>query len=177
MKITVSGIVGSGKSTVSKILAERLGFEYHSVGKIMRMLATNKKISLIELSKLSEKDDSVDKELDEIQLEIGKTMDNFVMDSRLGFHFIPDSFKVFLDVDLDSSVNRIYADKRRDEKYESKEKAREEIKRRIDSEKIRYLKYYGINFPSGCKFDLVVDTKDKAVEEVVEEIIKAIKKV
>lgn len=175
MKITVSGIVGSGKSTISKILAKRLRIEYHSVGKIMRKMALDKKIPLIELSKISEKTDSIDKELDELQIEIGKTSDNFVMDSRLGFYFIPDSYKIFLDVDIETAVKRIHSDKRHDEAYESIEKAKEDIIQRINSEKLRYKKYYGIDFPHGCKFDLIIDTNNKSIEEIVEEILNAIK--
>jgi cytidylate kinase len=175
MKITISGIVGSGKSCVSRKLAERLGFDYHSVGKIMRQMASERKISLVEFSKIAEKDNSIDVELDEIQIEIGKTQDNFVMDSRLGFHFIPDSFKVFLDVSLDKAVGRINRDKRHDEKYRDFDDAKKGILKRIDSEKRRYKEYYGIDFPEGCEFDLKIDTNEKSVDEVVEEIISALK--
>lgn len=175
MKISVSGVVGSGKSSVSKLLAKRLGFEYFSIGKIMRMMAKKRGISLMELSKLSESDDSVDKELDEIQIEIGKTRDNFVIDSRLGFHFIPDSVKVFLDVSIDEAAKRVFYDKRRDEKYKSLEEAKKSVVERINSERKRYLNYYGIKFEDKENFDIVVDTSKKSINEVASEILEKLK--
>ena len=39
MKITISGPIGSGKSTVSKILAAKLGYKHYSIGGFMRDIA------------------------------------------------------------------------------------------------------------------------------------------
>ena len=89
MIITISGIAGSGKSTVAKLLAKKLNYKHYSIGDFMRQIAKERKLTLLELSKQAEKDNSIDKELDKKQIELGKTKDNFVIDSRLGFHFCP----------------------------------------------------------------------------------------
>ena len=64
MIITISGKAGSGKSTIAKELAKKLKLKHYSIGDLMRQIAKEKNISLIELSKLAEKDNSIDKELD-----------------------------------------------------------------------------------------------------------------
>ena len=64
----------------------------------MREIAAKRGITLLELSKLAETDRSIDKELDNYQIQLGKDEDNFIIDARLGWHFIPDSIKIFLDV-------------------------------------------------------------------------------
>ena len=106
MKITISGKVGSGKSTVAKLLAKKLSLEYYSIGTIMREMASERGLSINEFSKKAENDKSIDIELDTRQKEIGKK-EKFIMDSRLGFYFIPDSFKIFLDVDIKEAAKRI----------------------------------------------------------------------
>ena len=175
MKITVSGAIGSGKSTVSKLLAKKLKYNYYSIGKIMRELAKEKGISLHKLSAQAEKNPSIDKELDKRQIEIGKKEDNFVMDSRIGFHFIPDSFKIFLDVDIPTAAKRILNEKRGDEVYKTLDEAILFIKKRAESETVRYKKYYKIDFPNRKYFDLIINTSSKTANEVSFEILSILK--
>ena len=65
----------------------------------------------------------------EIQLnkttELGKTSinENIVVDSRLAWHFIPNSFKVFLDVDWITAGNRLIGANRETENGENLEDA------------------------------------------------------
>jgi len=82
----------------------------------MGEVAVNKNITLLELSKKAETDKSIDDEIDQKQINLGKNRDNFVIDSRLGFHFIPNSIKIFLDVKLKEGARRIFNHKRPDEK-------------------------------------------------------------
>ena len=51
MIITISGTPGSGKSTVAKMIATKLGFKHYSTGDFMRQMAKERGISLEELSK------------------------------------------------------------------------------------------------------------------------------
>jgi cytidylate kinase len=39
MIITIAGTVGSGKSTVGRIIAKRLGLKHYSIGDLMREMA------------------------------------------------------------------------------------------------------------------------------------------
>jgi cytidylate kinase len=175
MKLTVSGATGSGKSTISKLLAEKLKLKYFSIGRIMRALAQEKGLSIMEFSKNAENNPEIDNELDERQARIGREEDNFVMDSRLGFHFIPDSLKIYLDVDIKEAAKRIMNEKRKEEKYKSLDEAIDFLKKRMSSESKRYKEYYKIDFPKKSSFDLWVDTTNKAPGQVVNEILKRIK--
>jgi len=167
---TISGVPGSGKSSVSKLLAKKLKYNYFSIGTIMRELAKKKDLSIVELSILAEKDKNIDLELDEIQKGYSE-MDDFVMDSRLGFYFISDSFKVFLTCPLKIAAERIFKDPREDEKYNDLNDAINKIKLRRKSEKKRYLKAYGIDYTDPKYYDLLIDTSDKSVEDVANIIL------
>jgi len=175
MKITISGIVGSGKSTVSKMVAKKLGLQNFSVGGIMRQMAIERGVSLQELTEIAKHDKEIDFELDKRQRDLNNNED-FVMDSRLGFYFIPDSFKVFLRVDLQEAAKRIYGDNRSEENYADVEECLSFLKKRVESENIRYKKFYNIEFPSEESFDLIIDTTNKMPEEVVDEILKSVPK-
>ena len=50
MNITITGNLGSGKSSVAKILKEK-GYEYSSTGNIFRQLAMEKGLSVEEFNK------------------------------------------------------------------------------------------------------------------------------
>lgn len=176
LKISVSGIVGSGKSTVSRMLAERLGYDYHSIGEFMREIARKKGLHLSDLSKVAEQSKEIDIELDDMQRKLDNENENFVMDSRLGFHFIPHSYKIFLTVDINGAAKRIYHAKREEEGYEDIEHCKSHLERRIKSEKLRYKQHYNIDFPDYDEFDLIIDTTNKTQGEVVEKIIESLKK-
>ena len=174
MKITISGVVGSGKSTVAKAISNKLDLDYFYVGQIMRDMAIERGVSLDGLTIIAKKDKSVDYELDERQREFNSNNGSFVMDSRLGFHFIPDSFKIYLKVDINEAAKRIYNASRDNQKYSSEEECLEKSKQRIESEKIRYKQCYDIDFGKEDVFDLVIDTTSISIEEVIRIILESI---
>lgn len=175
MIITLSGMPGSGKSSVAKALSKKLKMDHFSVGDFMREMAEKKHISLNDLSKEAEKRQDIDKQLDKWQIHLGKNNDNFVIDSRLGFHFIPKSFKVRLDGDLDVRADRIKNDTRAGEKlYASIDEAKDYIITRQNSENKRYKEYYDLDYHDEDNFDLIVDTTKLSVSEVADIIVKAV---
>jgi len=177
MIITISGMPGSGKSSVAKELAKGLNLKHYSIGDLRGKIAMDKGMTLDELNKIGEKEDWTDKEADLYQKELGEKEDNFVIDGRLSYYFIPKSFKVFLDVNSRTGAERIFKDQREDEeKKESIEEMEQAIDQRFESDKKRYKKYYNINFPNKKDFDLVIDTTNLTLKQVVEKILKAVKK-
>ena len=94
MIITISGSPGSGKSTVRDLLAQKLNLKRYSTGDFMRQLATKSGVSLEEFGKMAQQDSSIDKQLDDRQVKLGREEDNFIIDGRLSFHFIPNSIKI-----------------------------------------------------------------------------------
>jgi len=178
MQITISGKAGSGKSTVAKLLSEKLNLKHYSIGDLMRAMAAEKGMALLELNKLAEKDKSIDFELDNKLKELGKTKDNFVVDGRLTAFFIPDAeFRVFLDADDKVRAERILNDKRQQEKSKSLKETISNIKKREESEKKRYQKYYGVNYLDKKLYNLVIDTTNLTQNHVVERIIGFVKNV
>ena len=178
MIITISGKAGSGKSTVAKLLAKKLKLKHYSSGDFMRKIAEEHKITLAELNKRAEKEDWVDKELDSRQIKLGKEEDNFIIDGRLSWHFIPQSIKIYLDVTDKIAVERIWGDKehRKSEGFETFDDLIKKVKERRESEIKRYKKYYKINHHDQENYNLVIDTSKTTAEKIAEEIIEYVKK-
>ena len=176
MRITISGKAGSGKSTVAKMLSERLRLKHYSIGDLMRAMAKEKGMSLLEFNKLAEKDKSIDLELDNKLKELGKSKDNFVVDGRLTAFFIPNAeVRVFLDADDKVRAQRILKDKRQQEKSKSLKEAISSIKKREESEKIRYKKYYGVDYFDWELYNFIIDTTKLNPSQVVDKIMKFVK--
>lgn len=177
MILTISGKAGSGKSTVAKILAEKLSLRHYSIGDLMREMAKEKDVSLIQLNKMAEKDAAIDKELDDKLVKLGKEKNDFVVDGRLTAFFIPHAeVKIFLDADDKVRAIRILKDNRELEKNIDIKSAIKNIERREQSEKKRYKQYYGVDYYDKKLYDYVIDTTKMNVEEVVSKIVKIVKK-
>ena len=172
MIVTISGKAGSGKSTVAKLLSEKLKLKHYSIGDLMRAMASDRRMSLIELNKLAEKDKSIDFELDEKLKELGKTKDNFVVDGRLTAFFIPNAnVRVFLDTDDKVRAQRILKDKRAHEESKDIDEMIKKIRQRKESEKKRYRQYYGVNYLDKKFYNLIIDTTKLDPNEVAEKIV------
>jgi len=169
--ITITGDLGSGKSTVSALLCERLHYDYIYTGKIQREIANRYNMTTLELNQYAEKHPEIDEEIDATFKSLNDSSD-LIVDSRLAWFFIPKSFKVFLQTDLNVSVNRISGDKlRENERYTSKEEAINHIVARKESENKRYMELYGANCSDFSNFDLIIDTSLITPEEVAGRII------
>lgn len=173
MIITITGIAGSGKSTLAKDLAKKLNFKYYSIGELQRKLASEKNISLSQLRNLEISDPSFDKEFDEYQKKIGLSEDNFVMESRLGAFFIPDSFKVFLDCIDDIRYKRILDDTNHNRFVELTGISKEKILSRDREDANRLKNIYGFNYLDESNYDLIVDTSYKTRLEVLDIVVKS----
>lgn len=178
--ITIAGKLGSGKSSTAKKVAEILGYEHRSTGDFFRSIAKERGVSTVELNKLAETDMSIDKEADNKNIEIGK-MENIVLDSRLGFHFIPDSFKVFLELNPKIAAKRILEDKNNNSNrsnessnsFDTEEQILNSISERLLLEKNRYKDIYGIEDNTAhSNFDFVIDTENVPLEEVSKKVVE-----
>ena len=180
MIITISGTPGSGKSTVAKAVAKELKLKHFSAGDFMREIAESKGVSLMELSKLAEKDPSIDREVDERTKHLA-LKDNFVIDSRLAFHFIPKAVKVFLSVDPKIAAKRAWKDivarKRHTEQdLKSEAEVLSAVKNRLESECRRYEEYYGVDYLDEKNYDLAVDTSNLSIEESIQAVLDFVRK-
>ncbi len=180
MIITVSGVPGSGKSTISKMLAKQLGYERYYIGGMRRQLANEMGISLAELNKMDEESFFTDRIVDEKVMELGKTKDNIIVESRTAYYFIPNSVKLFLDVEPREAARRIFQESREsgrpEERYSSADEAYQGILKRMTSDDKRYKALYGISCYDKSQFDIVIDTTNKSIEQVFSEVLSALKK-
>lgn len=161
MRITISGRPGSGKSTIGKLLAQKRGYKRYSTGDYMRKLAQEENMDIYEFSKKAELTDEIDKKLDDWQKSLNQE-DNFILDARLGYHFIQDCIKIYLDVSEKEAARRIAS--RENEDFE---KILKLTQRRIKSEKKRYKELYGLNYEDVSQYDLVIDTDKYEPKEIL----------
>ncbi len=168
MIITIAGKPGSGKSTVAKMLAKLLGYKMFSAGDLRGEIAMTHKLTIDQLNEIGKTEKWTDEECDKLLEKMGKEQDNLVIDSRLAWHFIPNSVKLFLDVDLQEAAKRIFADQRTDEfHHETIEGMQKAITKRQNDDAARYKKWYNLDFLDLKNYDLVIDTTDKTQEQVL----------
>lgn len=181
MIISFGGNAGSGKSTIAKMLADKLGWPRYYVGGIRRDKAKERGMTLAEYNKLGETDPSTDIEVDEYQRQLGETEDNFVIEGRTSWHLIPHSLKIFLDVDEKVAAKRLFdelkSENNRNEgqNFKDIEEVIKLLRERKQSDDLRYRKYYNIEAYNPKNFDYVLDTSKLTEQEVFENIYAYIK--
>lgn len=183
MKITIGGAVGSGKSTIAKMLAEKLGWPYYYMGGLRRKKAREKGMTLAEYNRLGETDPSTDREVDEYQKRIGGKNDNFIMEGRTSWYFIPDSIKIYIDVDEKEGARRVWEDlqknpakRNEDKKIKTIKDALASHKQRKKSDIKRYKKYYGINVYDCSHYDFTLDTTGLTKKDAFNKIYEYVRK-
>lgn len=154
MLLTISGLPGSGTTTVSRILAEKYGLEMISAGEVFRSLAKEYGMTLAEFGELAESDDSIDLKIDECQREIANTRDDVILEGRLAGHMAGEALKVWIKAPVEVRVSRIVG--RESGSFDDK---LEETKEREASEAIRYSSIYGIDIGDLSIYDLVIDSE------------------
>ena len=144
-------------------------YTFVSSGNLFRNKAASLGLSLYAFEELCNTDKKYDIELDKEIEKFGKENDNFVLESRLGWHFIPDSFKIKLTCDLKTRVERVA---RRDKV--TFEEALAKTKFRESSGVKRYAETYGItNFAPDSVFDCIVDSTKIGPDGIVKKMLEA----
>ena len=174
MLISITGKLGSGKSTVCNILKERYGFEIFSTGTINREYARRIGVSTLKLNEMLKEDPSLDKEIDDTvtRISIERKDDLLIFDSRMAWHFAKETFKIFLTIDPMEAAVRVMKNQRgEEERYSSVYEACEKLVERSNVERERFIQIYGVDYHDHGNFDVIIDTTHRTPEEVVTIIV------
>jgi CMP/dCMP kinase len=175
--ITISGLPGSGKSSTANKVAELLGYQRFSSGDFLRGVAASRGLTIGELLTTAESQQEIDHEIDSKLAEMGTTENNMVIDSRLAFHWIPTSFKVFLSLDLAIAAQRLYnqiqQEGRTSQHASSIDEVHADIEHRIASDRKRYTALYNLDYTDPSNYDLIVDSGTNDIATSAQLIIKS----
>ena len=175
--ITIAGSLGSGKSSTARAVASALGFRHFSSGDLFRKLAAERGESIEAMNISAEAQRDIDLKVDNLLREMYRTDEQLVIDSRMAWHWMPLSFKVFLVLDPNTAAERIFNhlrdEGRMSEAATSIDEVRKSIDRRFASEQKRYAALYGVNATDPLNFDIVINTKHNDLKTVTEIVSSA----
>lgn len=176
--ISISGEIASGKGAVSEILSEKLNYTIYKNGEYFRSLAKEMNMSVTEFNEYVEEHTEIDIKIENKATEYSKTHDNYIIDARLGWFSVPESFKVYLTVDIEEAAKRAWKDGKRKttENLATIKEQKEDILKRYDLENKRYFKIYGIHKEDPKNYNIVIDTTNITPEEAANKIIEEYKK-
>ncbi len=176
--ICISGMAGTGKSTLAKKLAQKYGLKYYSGGDALRALAAERGynstsngwwespegLSFLAQRKANPKfDREVDKKLMEYAAEGNVLLDSWTMP-----WLIKAGFKIWLAASPEKQAERIA---KRDNM--TIEQAKQALKEKESRTKVIYQRLYGFALGEDfAPFNLVLDTDNLGAEEVFEVLCK-----
>lgn len=179
--ISLNGQEGSGKSTIAKMVAERLSIPRYYMGQIFRDMAQEKGMALPEFRKICDADPAFDKKVDDYVVKLSQEQKQFIIESRTAWHFIPQSLKIYLKVDPRAAAERIFKNLseqhnrgNEDRDLNTIENIQASIIRRRQEDSERYFNLYNIRQDDENNYDFVLDTTTLNIDEVFEKVIKFI---
>ena len=170
--ISLGGELASGKGTVSKILMKDLSYGIYKNGDYFRKLAKDMNMDVTSFNIYVKEHPEIDRKIEYSATEYAKEHDNFIIDARLGWYAVPESFKVYLKVDIDVAARRAFYDEQRkgSENFDTIEEQKQDMEKRYKLENERYFKLYGVRKEDESNYDLVIDTTNLTPEQVAIEI-------
>jgi CMP/dCMP kinase len=176
-KVSIAGHVGSGKSEVARRVSAATGWPLISTGALFRDIASGRGLSVLELNQYAESHPEVDDEVDGRLRSIAASDDPVVLDSRMAWHFVPSSVKVYLVVDPNIAAQRVFGASRSDEAYPSIDEAARDSRARQRVEGERYHRLYGVDRDDWRNYDLVVDTSHATPSQVAALVVDVLRRV
>ncbi|MHA1729053.1 MAG: (d)CMP kinase [Promethearchaeota archaeon] len=158
MNICISGLHGTGKSSVAKLIANKYKLKYYSTGFMFRELAKEKELTLEQMSKKAEEDRNIDFELDNKIKEYVKK-GNCIVDNQLSPYLLGNIVDLCVLLKCTKDIRMKRMAERDDTDINRKIK---ETLFREESEHKRFIKYYNVDLLDGNiilrTFDLIIDT-------------------
>ena len=122
--ISLAGELASGKGAVSKLLCEVLNYTVYRNGEYVRKLAKEKGLDITSFNEYLKDHPEIDRQIEKSAAEYAKSHDYFIIDARLGWYAVPESFKVYLVVELPKGLFMMRHEKqlRNFQQFKSKKK-------------------------------------------------------
>ncbi|MGP1418657.1 MAG: (d)CMP kinase [Sphaerochaetaceae bacterium] len=165
MRIAISGKSGCGNTTVSSMVAGKLGFPM--INFTFRNLSKEKGLDFWELCNMAKQDDGIDKELDARQVQMAMALPDCVLGSRLAIWMLKEAdLKVYLEADEEIRARRIL-------KREGGDLATvlAQTRGRDASDTARYKRIYGIDNNDSSVADMVIDAGSMTPEQISDLIV------
>jgi len=171
MRITVSGLPGSGTTSLARYLAQILQTDLISAGEVFRQMAREHGMELAEFGRLAESDPSFDRLIDDRQKEIALAHENIIVEGRLSGWFVPEAdLKIWLYATPECRVTRIQT---RDT-IGDLEAATQMTRERESCEAVRYKTYYEIDIADISPYHIMLNSERFSVEELGSIVCSAI---
>ncbi len=177
MILVISGLHGTGKSTIAKMIAKELNIEHHSSGDLFRKLAQQKQMSLQDFSVYAIDHPEIDLELDQMTKELAESGKSMIFDGQVAPYILGDlaDYCILLKCAKDVRLERM-----RQRDNVTLDKIIEETQKRESVERQRFIDLYGIDILDGglilANFDLILDVTNLNIQEVFDVVINAVKK-
>lgn len=172
--MTISGVPGSGKTTVARLLAAELGVPHVYAGDLYRQEARRRGLTLEEFNRLCEEDHSIDRQLDTEMAERART-GNCVLEGRLAGYLAAadglDALKVWLTASDEVRARRVAQRENGDWR-----KIVEENRLRHTSDARRYQQIYGFDLADTRVYDVELSSDDKTPEELVADLAERVRR-
>lgn len=164
LHIAISGKSGCGNTTVSGLLAEKLGIKL--INYTFRQLAAEKGMTLAEVIEAAKNDDSYDKYVDSHQVELAQAEPS-VLGSRLAIWVMDKAdLKVYLYASDETRAQRVFNREGGD-----LQQIKDFTAMRDREDTGRYKAFYGIDNNNYDFVDLIIDTANYNPEQIVDLIL------